>query len=134
MLLRTKLTSRQLADALIQAELGRQIETRPFWASQKVVQTTKNLICFVCQLASCPPDLNQAVLGTPDGCPNRTIMLSFLCANLALVRYIWIRPFWTSKMVVQTIHEFDHVYVNSPPVRQIWTRPFWASQMAVKTL
>ena len=65
--------SRQLADALIRAELRRQIWTRPFWASQDAVQTLKNFIIFyvlLYQLASCPPALDQAILDIPDGCRN----------------------------------------------------------------
>ena len=43
--------SRQLAGALIRAELSRQIWIRPFWATQKVFQTTRNFIIFMCQYA-----------------------------------------------------------------------------------
>ena len=31
-----------------------------------------NLIIFVCQLASCPLDLDQTIWGIPNACPNRT--------------------------------------------------------------
>ena len=73
--------SRQLADALIRAELRRQIWNRPFWASQNVIQTSKQLhhffYVFLCRLASCPPALDQAILEIPDDCRNLLRITTF---------------------------------------------------------
>ena len=67
----------------------------PSWLSEPHM----NLIILVCQLASCPPDLDQAILGIPDGYSEK------------LQEGTWIRAFLASQMAFRTTHEFDHFYM-----------------------
>ena len=55
-----------------------------------------NLIILVCQLASCPPDLDQAILGIPDG----------YCEKLQ--EGTWISALLASQIAFPTTHEFHH--------------------------
>ena len=91
------------------------------------------------QLASCPPDLDLAIFDILDGRPNHTWIWSFLCINSPLFRQTWIWPFWTSRMALQTIYEFDNFYISNRILTVTsgsddFGHPGWLSKLYMKSI